>query len=486
MSGNKLKSKFLNSVFSQIMSQLKKIKKKEIKVIDYKTPEELNKIMDFKIYDNEKSSRKEILKYTKNILDYSVHCYSSNYHNTLFGGFDEISLSGEFVTSALNGNMYTYELAPVFTLMEEEIANQFSKLLKWDKHDFIFCPGGSYANFYGVTTARAFKYPNYKKEGMKALPNLKIFVSELAHYSIQKAAILCGFGLDSVVKVKCDKKGKMDVKELDKMINYEISQNNVPLMVVSTLATTVLGSIDPITEIDELCKSKDIWHHVDACLGYGLIFLEEFHQKYKIDRVDSISIDPHKFLNVPLQCSVFLTRKNEGILKESNSTNANYLFMADKKLYDPKLDKGDKSFQCGRHIDIPKFWLYWKYHSTEGIIKKIKSNIKVVDYLVNKIENNKNFELIIKPEFNNVCFHYIPNSMIGVERNEKFYEEIGKLCPDIKAKMIKRGNLMLAYQKLKFNDLNFHNFFRPSICVGKDKEDMDFILDEIHRIGKNM
>jgi glutamate/tyrosine decarboxylase-like PLP-dependent enzyme len=483
----KVNTKFIDSVYNQLKKYLIKMKRKESKVIDFKTPKELKKIIPFEISDTKKTKDNQLLKYTQKIIDYSVHSGNHNYHNTLFGGFDERALVGEYIASTLNGSVYTYEIAPVYTLMEEEVAKKYCQLLRWKgKNDFIFCPGGSYANFYGITTARAHKFPEYKKIGLNKLPQMKVFYSENGHYSIQKAGILCGFGLDNIIKVKADKQGKMDVKELELAIERETQDSSIPLAVISTLGTTVLGEIDPITEIGKICKKREIWHHVDACLGSGMIFFNKFHRKEPgLEYVDSISIDPHKVLNIPLQCSVFLTR-HEGILQKGNSTNASYLFMKDKELYDASLDKGDKSFQCGRHIDIVKLWLYWKYHSTLGIKEQIKGVIENAKYLSKLIKKHDNFELVFEPSFNNVCFYYIPNRLLNQIRNSDFYEEIGKIAPKIKAEMVRRGNLMLAYQSMNSGGKSYPNFFRPSITVGKDHEDMKFIIEEIHKIGKNL
>lgn len=91
--------------------------------------------------------------------------------------------------------MFTYEMAPIFNFMEQSILNLFAeKYLKWGTIDGIFCPGGSLGNFYGILAARHHRYPEFKKKGFRALPDLKIFTSELSHYSVEKGAILLGFG----------------------------------------------------------------------------------------------------------------------------------------------------------------------------------------------------------------------------------------------------------------------------------------------------
>ena len=93
--------------------------------------------------------------------------------------------------------MYTYEIAPVFNLMENKVISKIGKeYLEWPDVDGILAPGGSLVNFYGLLIARQFHFPQHKQTGMKSLPNLIIYTSELGHYSIEKAAIMLGFGLN--------------------------------------------------------------------------------------------------------------------------------------------------------------------------------------------------------------------------------------------------------------------------------------------------
>ena len=154
-------------------------------------------------------------------MKYSVRPSDSKCYNVLFGGFNEYSLAGEYITTTLNGTMYSYEMAPVFNYMENAVINFVGKeMVGWKQEaDGIFTPGGSFANFYSLILSRYWKFGDQiKKEGMFGLKKMKIFTSELAHYSIEKAACSFGFGLNNVVKIPTDKKGKMIPEELEKAI----------------------------------------------------------------------------------------------------------------------------------------------------------------------------------------------------------------------------------------------------------------------------
>lgn len=130
------------------------------------------------------------------------------------------------------------------------------------------------------------------------------------------------------------------------------------------IGTTVRGAFDPIDEIADVCKKYNLWLHIDAAWGGGLIFSQKHRSKLNgIERANSIIINPHKLLAVPQQCSLLLV-KDKNILHRCHSRGAEYLFQKDK-YYDKSYDHGDKYLQCGRKCDVYKFWLMWKAKVSE-------------------------------------------------------------------------------------------------------------------------
>lgn len=482
-----LNTKLLDDVFGMLKNYMQKLRKKEGKVVEFKNDEELKELFDFKIDDSIPATDFEIIEYCKKMIEFSVRTGHPNYHNTLFGGFSEYALIGDYIQSTLNGSVFTFEQAPIFTLMEEEIGKKYSKFLGWENYDFIFCPGGSFANLYGLISARFFKFPQVKNEGSHNLPQMAVFTSELSHYSIEKGAMVMGIGRDNIVKIKTDSKGRMIPSDLEKQLDNSIANGIVPIMINATIGTTVFGANDPLNEIAEICQKRNIWLHIDSCYGGSQLFLDDFRKQREFGLMysDSIAIDQHKVLNIPQQSTIFLT-KHKDLMQACNSTNAAYLFMKDKVLYDSSLDTGDRSIQCSRHIDIAKLWLYWRALSTEGIQQMVKYALENARYLADLVKEHPNFELIVEPEYLTVSFFYFPNCLLGQEKNDEFWEKVHQLAPIIKAEMIKRGNIMLAYQKQDSSYRKLVNFLRPSITLGKEKEDMEFIIKEIHEIGKDI
>ncbi|KAI5643720.1 pyridoxal-dependent decarboxylase conserved domain-containing protein [Phthorimaea operculella] len=426
-----------------------------------------------------------------------------HFFNQLSCGLDIISLAGEWLTAAANTNMFTYEIAPVFILMENVVLEKMRAIIGWSSGDSILAPGGSVSNLYAFLAARHHKFPQYKEKGLSSIPGqlvmftsdqviyictsyiniiyiniiyiyticictiyikiiyiciiyiyiicictiyiytisiysiyvytiyintiyintiyintiyiliiyintiyiftiyiytiyicniyfctnyfctilvschhkfpqykekglssipgqLVMFTSDQCHYSVKSCSSVCGLGTDFCICVPSDERGRMIPTELERLVRYHKDRGHVPFFVNATSGTTVLGAFDPLNEIADICQKYDMWMHVDAAWGGGLLFSKKYrHPRLSgVERADSVTWNPHKLMGTLLQCST-VHFKYEGILLNCNAMSAEYLFMTDK-IYDPKYDTGDKVIQCGRHNDIFKLWLQWR------------------------------------------------------------------------------------------------------------------------------
>jgi sulfinoalanine decarboxylase len=396
-------------------------------VTEWMEPESLMAVLG-KEMPQQPQTDNHLIEVIKNIVRYSVKTGHPRFINQLFSGLDPYGLVAQFVTDSLNPSMYTYEVAPVFTLMEFQILREMRRWVGYpEAHgDGLFCPGGSMANAYGMHCARHRAVPNVKETGTFGSRRLVALASRDAHYSIKKAAVLLGIGSDNLYLVDVDSAGRMDVNHLRSEIERALSENALPFMVAATSGTTVLGAMDPLEGIADVCKQYGLWLHVDAAWGGGALMSRKHRQLLKgIERADSVTWNPHKLLAVPQQCSAFLVKDPE-ILLEANSACATYLFQTDK-YYDPKWDTGDKSFQCGRRADVLKFWLMWQAKGASGLEQHVDSVLDNIHHFTEIIRNRPGFELVMDPEFANVCFWYIPPSLRNEERDENFAERLHKV-----------------------------------------------------------
>ncbi|KAK9508921.1 hypothetical protein O3M35_006362 [Rhynocoris fuscipes] len=449
------------NLLNKILSILKdenalEIQNEESPVVLFEQPEQLREILNVSL--NKNCNENELLDICRKVVKYSVKTGHKYFVNQLYGGMDKYGLAGAVITEALNTNQYTYEVAPVFTLCEMEVIKRALMLMGFQNGDGIFCPGGSISNMYAVVLARYLKMPEVKKSGLSGIPPLAIFTSQDAHYSLIKGAHWLGLGTDHVIIVETDAYGRMLPDQLDKAIVLARSKGYIPLLVNCTAGTTVLGAFDPFIEISDICKKHSLWLHIDGCWGGSAIFSEK-HKKLLdgIERADSISWNPHKFLGAPLQCSLILV-KQKGLLNECNRAGATYLFQTDK-MYDITYDTGDKSIQCGRKCDAFKLWTMWKLRGENGFGKIVDDAMEVARYFLSKIKSKPGFKLVL-PEFQytNICFWYIPIRLRDQEETEKWWEEVHSVAPKLKKNLVQSSKLMIGYQPLAHKNLK--NFFR--------------------------
>ncbi|KAM6919158.1 glutamate decarboxylase 1 [Xenentodon cancila] len=484
--GEKITKEFLMELLNILWTFIWKSSQRSSKVLDFHHPHQLRDGLEGFSLDlpEHPETLEQILVDCKDTLKYSVKTGHPRFFNQLSSGLDIIGVAGEWLTSTTNTNMFTYEVSPVFILMEEVLLRKMQRIVGWseDEGDGIFCPGGSVSNLYSILVSRFNSYPAVKTRGMAALPPLVLFTSEHSHYSVKKSAAVLGMGTENVLVIKCDERGKMIPAELESSILTCKEKGLVPFYVNATAGTTVYGAFDPLPAIADICDQHGLWMHVDAAWGGGLLMSERHKTKLRgIERAASVTWNPHKMMGVPLQCSAILVKKR-GLLQDCNQSGAEYLFQRDKP-YDVSYDTGDKSIQCGRHVDIFKLWLMWKAKGSEGFGSQVNKCLENSEYLYNQLQRRTGFQLVFrhKPEHSNVCFWFVPPSLRSLPPGPDRDARLHLVAPWIKRRMMEKGFILIGYQPMGTKV----NFFR---CVfsnpATQKEDIDFLLDEIAQLGE--
>ncbi|XP_040901007.1 acidic amino acid decarboxylase GADL1-like isoform X2 [Toxotes jaculatrix] len=394
------------------------------KVCEWRSPEELKELLDLELRDAGESES-EILQRCRDAIRYSVKTTHPRFFNQLYAGMEPYSMVASFIVEALKPSLYTYEVSPVFTLMEEAVLRKMMEIIGWEEGgDGIFNAGGSMSNIYAVNLARYHHCPDIKELGLSAAPRLVIFTSQECHYSISKSAALLGIGTKNVYVVPSDERGKMIPSALEEQIKTAESEGAVPFMVNATAGTTVLGAFDPIEEIADICEKYNLWLHVDACWGGAALMSNKHKHLLKgIHRANSVAWNPHKMLMACLQCSAFLVRDKTSLLQRCHSARASYLFQQDK-FYDVSYDTGDKSIQCSRKPDAFKFWLMWKALGTRELEQRVDRALDMARYLAQEIKKREGFRLLMEPEYSNVCFWYIPPSLRNLSDGPELWEKL--------------------------------------------------------------
>ncbi|CAK8673371.1 acidic amino acid decarboxylase GADL1-like isoform X2 [Clavelina lepadiformis] len=477
---------FLKSVYDLAVKEgWEKAQDRNELVVKFKSPEELRKVLNIEVEDCP-ASHSDLLQDLKDVFTYSVKTGNPHFFNQLYAGIDPYGFAGQIVTDVLNTSIYTYEVAPVFVLIEQYLLKQFCEMVGYPDGTGTFPPGGSYCNMLGMNLARFHKFPDIKNKGLFSLPRMVAFASCGSHYSNKKNATLLGLGLDSLISVNTTSNGKMDPVDLEKRVLEAQEQGSVPFLVVATAGTTVLGAYDPLNQIADICEKYEMWMHVDGAWGGGALFSEKHrHLMDGLHRSDSVSLNPHKMLMAPLQCCMFVT-KHPNTMKNCHTLHVPYLFQQDKTLYDASYDVGSKVLQCGRKVDAFKFWLMWKAHGRLGLSDRVEKAFENSRFLIDILQKTEGFKLVTDPECTNVCFWYLPKIMRDTDwnlRDEKFCRKLASVAPQIKERMTKKGSMLVGYQPVG----NLPNFFRMVVINDKvTREDMEFVVQEIDLLGSDL
>ena len=408
------------------------------------------------------------------------------FFDKLYFGTDPIGQIAELVVAVLNANTHVYHVSPVFTVMEVETIRLIGEVFGFKKEniDGTMNPGGSMSNTMALLVARNEYFPHVKQRGWQQQDRPRAFTAHQSHYSVTTAAMIAGMGTDNMIQVPANRfTSQMDPVALERAIQKEIELGNKPFFVNAIAGSTVMGSFDDLTAIGRICKKYNCWFHVDACWGGFLIFASEENQKDRfkgVELADSISFNPHKGLGMPQQCSMLITNNKKSALLRSNGTDAEYLFQQ----HNGGHDLGSKTLGCGRKADALKLWLSIRKHGLDGFQEIADSELRKAQRMTDLVKQSTDFELVSEPMGTNVCYWYIPKYFYS-NPEEYTHERKAAVHKLIHQRMKEYGRCLIQQNPL--SEFGLPNFFRLALGGNRTRlDDMDFLLDEIRRLGQDI
>src|ERR1700736_5554559 len=317
-------------------------------------------------------------------------------------------LLGEMITAPLNVNAMTWRTCPAATELETLVIDWLRQWLQLpEEFDGVVYDTASVGVMHALAVAREEAVPETRRLGLtnRDLPRFRVYTSDQAHSSTEKAAIALGIGEDNVQRVPSDAEFRMDAASLRAMVERDVAEKFKPLAVVATVGTTSTASIDPVPEIAKICREHKMWLHIDGAYGAGLGLLPECKSVTAgWNEADSIVVNPHKMLFIPLDFSALYMR-DIGRLRRVFALVPEYLHLRDPD--NTEINYMDYGVQLGRRFRALKAWIVWRAFGREGIAARIRDHLRLAKLFAEWVGNDKRFELAAPVSMGVVCFRLV-------------------------------------------------------------------------------
>lgn len=316
---------------------------------------------------------------------------------------------GELLCSAFNVNGMLWKTSPAATELEELALDWLRQMLGLPESLFgVIYDTASTSTFHAVAAAReAVCGLNAREKGLaESGLRLRLYTSEEAHSSVEKAAIAIGIGLDGVRKVAVDSHFSMDPQSLEEAIQDDLRNGWTPFCVVATVGTTSTTSVDPVDPIVDISRRYGLWVHVDAAYaGPAAILPERRWILEGSESADSVVTNPHKWLFTPIDISVLYCRRPQ-VLKDAFSLVPDYL-----RSSETATNFMDYGVQLGRRFRALKLWMVIRYFGTRGIEQRIRQHIQWAEEFAAWVDQSSEFERLAPTPFSTVCFRAVPQKV---------------------------------------------------------------------------
>ena len=451
---------FLDELLAKIRSHLEESNT----IVDHVNSSSLRKTCDLSI-PLEGMGMEMVMSDIDAYLRHCVRTSHPGFMNPLWGGLNLAAFAGEIIASMTNTSMYTFELAPMATLIEQALIKRMCEMIGFGEGNGTLTTGGSNGNMLGIMCARQQVNPIGQRQGYDGR-NYVLFVSSESHYSVMMSANVLGIGYDNVIKVACDDDGCMRMDRLEEEIHRSRSEGKIPFCVVSTAGTTVRGAFDPIREVSEICLREGLWFHVDAAWGGTCLFSAKHRMLMDgIELADSVCWDAHKMMGVPLICSAFIVKRPE-ILRRicSHGDVAHYLFHESTE----DVDIGRMSLQCGRRNDALKLFFAWRERGDAGWARMVEDYMVLAAHLETLVANHPSLEMMSSRQWTNVCFRFRAE---GID-----YDEVNT---ELRDRMMRKGDFMFSRSTINDDIILRPVISNPSVTL----EGLSRLIDEIVSTG---
>jgi aromatic-L-amino-acid decarboxylase len=311
----------------------------------------------------------------------------------------------DLLASALNVQAMLWRTSPSATELEEVTLGWLRQLLRLpDSFEGVIYDTASISSLHALAAAREAVVPGVRGAGLAArpdVPRLRVYCSEQAHSSIDKAVILLGLGHESLRRIECDGEFRMRPDALGDAIKQDKADGLMPIAVVATVGTTSTTSVDPVRDIARLCKRHRLWLHVDAAYAGSAAMVPDYEWVLDgVEKADSFVVNPHKWLFTPFDLSAFYSRRMD-VVRQAFALTPDYLKTVEAA---PVRNLMDTGVQLGRRFRALKLWMVLRYFGADGIRDRLAEHMRLAQLFAGWVDASTDFVRVAPTPFSVVCF----------------------------------------------------------------------------------
>ncbi|ARU58741.1 cysteine sulfinic acid decarboxylase (Csad) [Oleiphilus messinensis] len=406
------------------------------------------------------------------LVSNSVHTAAPSFIGHMTSALPYFMLPLSKIMIALNQNLVKTETSKAFTPLERQVLGMLHRLIyqhddayyaQW-MHDPLhalgsMCSGGTVANLTALWVARNLAFPEeggfkgIRREGLtRALlyygyTGAAVLVSERGHYSLKKAADILGIGHDYIIPIPTNDQNKMDIDALrNECIRLKKDSIRI-LSIIGIAGTTETGNVDPLEDIADVAKEFNAHFHVDAAWGGPTLFSRKFSHLLKgIEKADSVTIDAHKQLYVPMGSGLVLYKNPTSV--NAIEHHAQYIIRKGSR------DLGSTTLEGSRPGMALLIHSGLKVIGKDGYELLINQGIEKANLFANLIEQHPDFELVTPPELNILTYRYCPAEaqaalkVASQEQTNKINQILSRVTKSIQKTQRERGKAFVSRTRL--------------------------------------
>jgi aromatic-L-amino-acid/L-tryptophan decarboxylase len=396
---------------------------------------------------------------------------NARFFGYVLGSGEPVAAVADLLASVLNQNVTAWRSGPAAVTIERTVVGWLAQAIGCPGFRGSLTGGGSSANLMALAMAREAKIPA-NETGLRSAPQVVVYASEEVHMSIPKSIALLGIGRKNLKLIPTDHDFRLIPAELEQAIEQDKKEGKIPIAVIASAGTVNTGAIDPLPEIAAIARRHSLWMHIDG--AYGTLAAIASPGKFaSLERADSLSLDPHKWLYQPLDCGCLLYR-------DVNAAHAAFALTGEyaKTLTNDPVEGFaffDESLELSRRFRALRLWISLRYHGLKAFRAAIQKDLDLAQRLASAIANQPKLELMAPVELSAICFRHV-----GV--NPLTEDELNRQNADILKRVVQHGHVYLSNATLRGK-------FCLRACIVNHRSteaDVDRVIPEVLTAAKDL